>query len=82
MREICTSGSVGGPGSNPRVYPTLSCHDHLRPEAAGRVIEPHADTLLHDQRDGFRLVGAETLTAREAHSSGRRVGGGRVRRQV
>jgi hypothetical protein len=22
MREFCTSGSVGGPGSNPRVYPT------------------------------------------------------------
>jgi hypothetical protein len=44
----------------------------------GRVIEPDAemvvdaDTLLHDQRSGVRLVGAETLVAGEAHSSGRR----------
>jgi hypothetical protein len=46
MREICTSGSVGGPGSNPRVYPTLSCDDRLRPAAMGRVIEPDAEMVV------------------------------------
>jgi hypothetical protein len=58
MREICTSGSVGGPGSDPRVYPTLSCNDCLRPKQVGRI------TLHgHNQREGFRLIGAETPIA-------------------
>jgi hypothetical protein len=47
MRETCTSGSVGAPGSNPRGYPTAGALEVCR----FRLPMPSAETDAEDVAD-------------------------------